>query len=75
MLSATAARQARTALIADLGCREVDLRIRVVKDAVAFGGHNFISPFREFVLRRRRLLKEYDGLAGEKETEGAGAGA
>lgn len=67
MLSATAARQARIALTTDLGCREVDLRIRVVKDAVAFGGHNFISPFREFVLRRRRLLKEFgDG----RDTDG-----
>jgi DNA polymerase-1 len=65
MLSATAARQARVALVTDLGCREVDFRIRVVKDSVSFGGHDFIGPFREFVLRRRRYLKEFGGGADE----------
>lgn len=58
MLSATAARQARNALSTDLGCREIDFRVRIVKDAVSFGGANFIGPFREFVVRRRRLLSE-----------------
>lgn len=67
MLSATAARQARTALTVDLGCREVDFRIRVVKDAVGFGGHDFIGPFREFVLRRRRLLREIDATQGRED--------
>lgn len=68
MLSATAARQARIALTADLGCREIDFRIRIVKDAVSFGGANFIGPFREFVTRRRRLLKECsDGLSGAED--------
>lgn len=62
MLSATAARQARNALLADLGCREVDFRMRIVKDSVSFGGANFVGPFREFVLRRRRLLKENELL-------------
>ncbi len=65
MLSATAARQARTALATDLGCREVDLRIRIVKDGVSFGGHDFIGPFREFVQRRRRFLKEHGGAVSE----------
>lgn len=66
MLSATAARQARTALAADLGCREVDFRIKIIKDSVSFGGANFVGPFREFVIRRRRILKE--SAAIEQET-------
>lgn len=58
MLSATAARQARVALTDDLGCREIDFRVRIVRDGVSFSGANFIGPFREFVIRRRRLLAE-----------------
>ena len=58
MLSATASRQARTALSIDMGCREVDFRMKIVKDAVSFGGTNFINPFLKFVIRRRRLMKE-----------------
>ena len=57
MLSATAARQAREALRADLGCREVDFRVRVVRDGVSFKA-DVVNPFREFVHRRRRLLAE-----------------
>jgi 5'-3' exonuclease len=67
MLSATAARQARTALSTDLGCREIDFRIRIVKDSVSFGGANFVGPFREFVLRRRRFLKEHG--SDERDTD------
>lgn len=58
MLSALAARQTRVALTTDLGCREIDFRVKIVKDSVSFGGANFIGPFRDFVIRRRRLLKE-----------------
>lgn len=56
MLSATAAHQAREALSAEHGCREVDFRIRTVRDAVSFKGDNFVGVFREFAVRRRRLL-------------------
>jgi DNA polymerase-1 len=58
MLSATAARQARDALRADLGCKEVDFRIRIVRDGVSFKGDGFVNVFRELVHRRRRLLAE-----------------
>jgi 5'-3' exonuclease len=56
MLSATAARQAREAIGRDLGCKEVEFRMRIIRDQVSFGGNDFIGPFREFVLRRRRIL-------------------
>lgn len=56
MLSATAARQARDAIARDLGCREVEFRMRIIRDQVSFGGNDFIGPFREFVTRRRRIL-------------------
>jgi 5'-3' exonuclease len=58
MLSATAARQARDALRADLGCKEVDFRVRIVRDGVSFKGDGFVNVFRELVHRRRRLLAE-----------------
>jgi DNA polymerase-1 len=56
MLSATAARQARDALSLDLSCREVDFRVRTIRDAVSFKGDNFVGVFREFVMRRRRSM-------------------
>lgn len=58
MLSATAARQAREALHADLGCKEVDFRVRIVREGVSFKGDGFVNVFREFVHRRRRVLAE-----------------
>ena len=66
MLSPTAGRQAREALYRDTGCKEVEFQMRVVKDGIAFSGTDFIGPFRELVLRRRKMLKDY-GLS-EKET-------
>jgi DNA polymerase-1 len=58
MLSATAARQAREALRDDdLRCQEVNFRIRILRDGVTFAG-DVISPFRDFQLRRKRLLAE-----------------
>ncbi len=56
MLSATAGRQAREALRRDIGCKEVDFRLRVVRDGISFTGNDFTGPFREFVMRRRKLL-------------------
>lgn len=58
MLSATAARQSREALVRDLGFHEVDLRLRLVRDGVTFSGDGFGIPFRDFAMRRRRLLAE-----------------
>lgn len=58
MLSATAARQARDALRRDLGCKEVDFRVRIIRDGLSFKGDSFVGVFREFVMRRRRLLAE-----------------
>lgn len=62
MLSATAARQARDALKRDQGCKEVDFRMKVARDGIAFAGNDFTGPFRELVMRRRRLLKEQEQL-------------
>jgi 5'-3' exonuclease len=56
MLSATAARQAREALYRDLGCKEVDFRMRVVRDGISFSGNDFIGPFRELRFRRQKFL-------------------
>lgn len=72
MLSATAARQAREALRRDIGCREVEFRMRLVRDQISFGGDNFIGLFREFVLRRRRFLATF-GQDNERE-DGSGSG-
>lgn len=57
MLSATAARQAREALRRDIGCKEVDFRMKVVRDGISFSGNDFTGPFREFVMRRRKFLQ------------------
>lgn len=59
MLSATAARQARDALARDTGCHEVDFRVRIIKDGLSFSGDNFVGPFRDLTMRRRRLLAEH----------------
>lgn len=56
MLSATAARQARVALRRDIGCKEVDFRMRVIRDGISFQGTDFVGTFRDFVMRRRRFL-------------------
>jgi DNA polymerase-1 len=56
MLSATAARQARDALVHDLGCKDVDFRLRVIRDGLSFQGTDFTGPFRDMVVRRRKLL-------------------
>lgn len=56
MLSATAARQARDALARDLGCKDVEFRMRVVRDGISFQGNDFTGVFRDFVMRRRKLL-------------------
>lgn len=56
MLSASAARTARESIFKDRFCKEVEFRLRVVKDQVSFGGDNFVGPFRELCLRRRRIL-------------------
>ncbi len=59
MLSATAAHTARAALSKDIGCKEVDFRVRCIRDGVTFSGDNFMQPFRELTMRRRRFLKEW----------------
>ena len=75
MLSATAARQAREALYRDLGCKEVDFRMRVVRGGITFSGKDFIGPFRELVLRRRKLLATTVAEAKvENGSEGGGEG-
>lgn len=56
MLSAGAARQAREALRRDVGCKEVDFRMRVVRDGISFQGNDFTGPFRDLTLRRRKFL-------------------
>jgi len=58
MLSATAARQAREALRRELNCREVEFRVRLVRDGITFSGDNFAGVFRDFALRRKRHLAD-----------------
>lgn len=67
MLSATAARQARNALLRDLGCRELELRMRMVRDGTTVTDDHLVQPFREFVLRRRKHLG--DSLIRQEESE------
>ncbi len=56
MLSANSAREARVALTREGGCKEVEFRCRIIKDGVTFNGNDFISPFRELAMRRKRLV-------------------
>jgi DNA polymerase-1 len=70
MLSATAARQARDAMQRDLGCREMDLRIRLGRDGIDLMGAekhaaDTVEVFRGFVARRRKLLAECQSGGGE----------
>ena len=76
MLSVVAARQARDALWRPLACREVEFRIKVVKDGVSFTDDKFVQPIRDFVMRRKKLLErivpeqkevveEFDGKENE----------
>ena len=60
MVSATAARQARDSLLHDNACKEVEFRVRILRDGVSFGGDNLINPFREMVMRRRRMFKQHE---------------
>jgi 5'-3' exonuclease len=79
MLSATAARIARENLRRDLGCKEVDFRMRVLKEGISFTGNDFTGVFRDFVLRRRKLLssipvsEEIDGQVEEAGQQLPGA--
>ncbi len=68
MLSGTAARQARDALRRDIGLKEVEFRVKLVKDAISFGGDNFTGPFRDMTMRRRRMLKETESVGLVEET-------
>lgn len=67
MLSATAARQARDALSRDLGCRELELRMQMVRDCTTISDDHLAQPFREFVLRRRRALTEMKNTEENKD--------
>lgn len=60
MLSATAARQAREALGRELNCRELDLRMRMVRDSTTMSDDGLERPFREFNMRRKNLLTKQE---------------
>jgi 5'-3' exonuclease len=75
MLSATAARQARDALRRNIGCREVAFRVRLIRDGVSFSGDGFPGVFRDFVMRRRRVLAETaTTVESDAVLDGAGSG-
>ena len=57
MLSATAARQARDALVEDLPSKGASVHIKAIRDGISFKGDNFIVTFHEFAIRRRRVLE------------------
>jgi DNA polymerase-1 len=75
MLSATAARLAREALTRDVGCKEVDFRMRVVRDGISFQGTDFIGAFRDFVMRRRKMMGDRLQRAFDATPEELGAAA
>lgn len=57
MLSGEAARQAREALRRELSVRELDLRVRMVRDGTSVSdANNLVSPFRQLAARRKRVL-------------------
>lgn len=57
MLSADAARQAREALVKETAVRELDLRVRMVRDGTSVGdADKLVSPFRQLAVRRKRLI-------------------
>lgn len=55
LMSATAARQVREALEKELPVREIEMRMRLVKDGLTISDQAFVSTFRELAARRRRL--------------------
>ena len=66
MLSASAARQAREALENDLGCKEIDLRVRLMRDGISFADDRLVQPFREMMMRRRKVLvQQQTNIEGE----------
>jgi DNA polymerase-1 len=57
MLSADAARQAREALVREMPVRELDLRVRMVRDGTSVSdADKLVSPFRQLAVRRKRLI-------------------
>lgn len=68
MLSATAARQARDAMYRDLGCKEMDLRLRFIKDSITVPDERLVQPFREMVVRRRKFLA--DNVRAKEDGDG-----
>lgn len=68
MLSATAARQARDAMSRDLGCRELELKMRMVRDGTTMSDDHLTRPFREFVIRRRKSLEKIVREKADSET-------
>ncbi len=69
LMSATAGRQVREALEKELAVREIEMRIRLVKDGLTISDQAFVSPFRELSARRRRLHERVDD-ASEETVEG-----
>ncbi len=57
MLSAEAARQAREALRREMGCKELDLRIRMSRDGTAVtDGDKLCQPFRVLQMMRKKWI-------------------
>jgi 5'-3' exonuclease len=72
MLSATAARQAREAMYRDMGCKELEFRMRMGKDGIQLSDDRLVQPFRELVIRRRRALETFKVQEEFLDTEGVG---
>lgn len=58
LLSATAARESRITLDSELKMKEIEFRVKISKDNITFGGKDFLSPFREFCIRRKKYLSK-----------------
>lgn len=69
MLSATAARQARDAMRRDLGCRELEFRMRLNREGVNFNDEKLVGPFRDFVVRRRKFLRDTESQQQQVEQQ------
>lgn len=57
MLSADAARQARESLVRELPVKELDLRVRMIRDGTSVSdADKLVQPFRQLQMRRKRLI-------------------
>lgn len=67
-ISMHSARESRMALSTHSQCREVDFRVKAIKERLSFG-ENFIDPIRQFVWTRRKFIGSEDRQTSVEGTE------